>query len=163
MRDLAPVEYLPPELALDEYNPETHEFNSKTRRYKNLIVLQQAKCRPHHVQVAKQHMMGRRNFEIASALKLHASTVGSVIKRPEVQTLIGMLRMYNGHMNGPTLEHKKNILWQILIDNQTVDPKVSLAAMDQMNKMDGVYKQEMSTEIRIIIDDGTFKPTTLDQ
>ena len=161
--DLAPTEYIAPELALDEYNPENQEYHQKTRRFKQLMVSQQAKCRPHHVQVAKQHHLGTRNNEIARALKLHPATVGHILKRPEVKSLVDLLRLYGGHMGGPTLDHKRHILWRIVVDNEKTDPKTAMQAIDQMNKMDGVYTTKIDAEVRITIDDGTFKTTLLDQ
>lgn len=161
--DLAPTEYIPPELALDEYNPENQDFHQKTRRFKQLMVMQQAKCRPHHVQVAKQHHLGKRNSEIAHDLSLHPATVASILKRKEVIHLIDLLRLYGGHMSGPTMDHKRHILWRIAVDNEQADPKTTMQAIDQMNKMDGVYTQKVDLDVRITIDDGKFKPTALDQ
>lgn len=161
--DLAPTEYVPPELALDEYNPENQDFHQKSRRFQKLIVAQQAKCRPHHVQVAKQHHMGKRNVEIAQNLNIKQHTVWSILKRPEIQHLIDLLRLYGGHMSGPTIDHKRSILWRIAVDNEHQDPKTTMQAIDQMNKMDGVYTQKIDHEVKITIDDGTFKQTALDQ
>ena len=161
--DLAPTEYIAPELALDEYNPENQEFHLKSRRFKQLIVLQQAKCRPHHIEVAKQHHRGVRSGEIANSLKLMPSTISNILRRPEVKHLIDLLRLYGGHMSGPTMDHKRHILWEIVIDNKEADPKTAMQAIDQMNKMDGVYTQKIDHEVRITIDDGQFKHTQLDQ
>ncbi len=161
--DLAPTEYIAPELALDEYNPENHDFHQKKRRFKQLMVVQQAKCRPHHVQVAKLHHLGKRNGEIANELNLHPATVTSILKRPEVKHLVDLIRLYGGHMSGPTLDHKRRILWEITIDNKETDPKTAMQAIDQMNKMDGVYTQKVDLDVRITIDDGKFKQTALDQ
>jgi hypothetical protein len=161
--DLAPTEYIAPELALDEYNPENQEYHQKTRRYKQLMVAQQAKCRAHHIEVAKQHHLGTRNGEIANNLSLSAGTVTAILKRPEVAHLVDLLRLFGGHMSGPTLDHKRHILWRITLDNEKKDPKTSLQAIDQMNKMDGVYTQKVDLDVRITIDDGKFKKTALDQ
>jgi hypothetical protein len=161
--DLAPIDYIAPELALDKYNPENLDFHQTSRRFKQLMVAQQAKCRSHHVQVAKLHHLGKRNGEIAHELSLHAATVGNILKRDEVKLLIDLLRLYGGHMGGPTMEHKRRILWEITIDNKEMDPKTALQAIDQMNKMDGVYTQKVDLDVRITIDDGKFKQTALDQ
>ena len=154
--------YLSPELELDKYHPDNHDFMKSKRRYENLLVTQQQKCKPRHVRIAKDHHLGLPTAEIAKRNNVHPTTVRAILHREEVQNLTYLLGRYDAHMSGPTMEHRKHLIWQILVDNQQDDPTVALRANDQINKMEGIYVQKVDANLHIQIDSQLFPKGALD-
>lgn len=163
MKELAAMSYLAPELALDPYHPENQDFFKAKRRYEQLLVAQQSKCRERHVQVAKERFRGVSNVKIAENLNIAPGTVSQIIKRPEIVELLELMRYYEGHMNGPTIEFRKRVLVEIMIDNKEADPKVAMQASDQLNRIEGIYQQKTDPTINIQINNATYEQSPLDK
>lgn len=157
------TDYIPPELALDKYHPHNQPFFQSKRRYERLLVTQQAKCRSRHINIAKAHFAGLTNADIAERHQVHPATVSNILRRPEIKTLIEYLAHYNAHINGPTVQHRKRLILEVMLDNKHEDPKVFLQANELLNKMEGVYQQEQSKEINIHINQTMFPTNKLDK
>ena len=64
-----------------------------------------------------------------------------------------------------TIAHRKNILYQILVDNQETDPRVAITCIQEMNKMDGVGKEDLNkqpSQVTIVINQDQMPKTVLD-
>ena len=153
---------LPPDLLLDKNHPDNHEYFKQDRRIKQLIVMQYGMCRAPHVEIAKLHVKGHTNQDIADIRSCHPATVGHVLKRKDIRELILYLRHQQALHQGPTIALKKRILYEITVDNQGVDPRVSIAAISELNKMDGVGKEKNDTNVNIQINQTLFPKGTLD-
>ena len=133
---------VPNELLLDTYNPANREFTQSVNHIKNLLVTKERQCRHRHTQVAKDHFNGLSNADNAKKNKVSTPTVYSILKRPEIIELVDLLRHYSGLWDGPNIQERKRILWEIAADNKELDPRVAMQALDQLNKLEGSYQQE---------------------
>ena len=46
------------------------------------------------------------------------------------------------HQQGPTIDQRVGLLWRIALDNEAVKPTASIAAVDAINKMTGIYHEQ---------------------
>jgi hypothetical protein len=64
---------------------------------------------------------------------------------------------------GPNLEQRKRTLWEITQDNQHDEPKTSISAIQEMNRMDGIGKDTKDTKIEVTINNQLLPKGALDQ
>lgn len=156
---------LPVDMMLDKYHPDNTQFYKTNRQLERLIVMQSKLCRQRHINIAKLHLKGERNVDIAARLNISPMTVSTILKRSEVQELINLLRYKNSHHDSVTIAHRKNILYQIIVDNQETDPRVAITCIQEMNKMDGVGKEDLNkqpSQVTIVINQDQMPKTVLD-
>lgn len=137
---LPPREYLPPEQVLDEYHPHNSEFFRQQQQLKFNIRHIGLGMKPYHIQAVKLHLRGEKNVDIAAELGLTPNTVSQILARQDVRNLKAAMLQLNALNDGPSIEHRKNKLWQIAVNNEAADPKTSISAIAEMNKMDGIGK-----------------------
>jgi hypothetical protein len=166
MRKLAEIpeyKYLPPEELLDRYHPNNSEFFLAMQRAKQALVAQQATMKPLHVEIVKQHFRGKRNVDVAEELDITAGTVSKVVNSAQGKNLKFLLQHFAGLNEGPSQEHRKRVLWEIVIDNQQHEPKTAIAALQEMNKMDGIGNAPPpDSEVKIIINQQLLPKGSLD-
>lgn len=162
MNSLPAYQYIDPDLLLDKYHPANSPFFKSQRSIQCAIVAQTTRLRMRHVEIAKLYIKGIPNKDIAERLNVAVMTVHTVLKRPEVVLMVELLQHYAMHMDGPSIEHRKRILYEIAYDNQTADPKTSISAIREMNSMDGVGKDKQDSKIEITINNQQLGRGVLD-
>jgi len=155
-------QYIDPALLLDEYHPANQPFYQHQKHIQRAIVAQSVKCRPKHIEAAKLHVRGMPNKEIAEQLGYAQNTVVTIFARKNIQELIELLHFYDLHLEGPSIEHRKRMLNEIAVDNQAEDPKTSIAAVREMNSMDGVGRDKVDTKVNITINNTQLPKGVLD-
>ena len=163
MKNLTSANYLPPELLADKHHPSNSEFFRNLRSVELAMVDAAQKAGDRDTQIAKMHHRGMRNIDIAEELGIHAGTVCIALRRPETQKVLWLAQYLTMLREGPTLEHRKRTLWEMANENQQSDPKVSIAAIQEMNRMDGVGKERPDTKIEVIINGSLLPRGKLDQ
>ena len=151
-----------PETALDPYHPNNTTFYQQQNTFKRLIVAQSTKMQANHVKVAKGVMRAVKNKDLALELKLAEGTVSSIKNRDDVKELINLLYHLQALHEGPSIESRKRLLFEITIDNKESEPKTSIAAIQEMNRMDGVGREKLDTAINITINNDTLPRGALD-
>mgnify|MGYP003647305315 CR=1 FL=1 len=151
-----------PEMALDKHHPNNAEFYRQQNTFKRLIVMQSMKMKDSHVQIAKLLIKGNTNVKIAADLKLHLQTISNVKARDDVKEMVSLLHHLAILNEGPSIEHRKRILYEITVDSQELEPKTSIAAIQEMNRMDGVGREKIDTAINITINNDTLPRGALD-
>lgn len=156
-------EALPDHVALDPYHPDNDEYTKTERRLRALCVTAAKKMRPKHVDIITMHVLGTKNADICQKVGLGSATVSKVLNDPKNDELKAILHHLNRHREGATLNHRKGILYRIAIDNEQNRPNTSISAIQEINKMTGVY-QEQSTpnKIQIVINNELLPRTVLD-
>lgn len=151
-----------PELILDKHHPDNHEFFRQQRSLQRLIVHTSSKMKSRHIEVAKRLLKGERNTDIEEQMGLPPGSVSRMKGRKDVNELIGLLRHLQALHEGPSVELRKRMLYEIAVDNQQLEPKVSIAAVQEMNRMDGVGKEKTDTSINITINNQQLPRGALD-
>lgn len=155
--------YQPPEELADEYHPANTEFFRHLRHAERHLTNAAKKCKENHVIVAKLRFQGRSNVDIAEQIKVKPATVAQIANRDDVKELIGLMQHLSMLRDGPNHEHKKRFLWEIAVDSKELDPKTSISAVQEMNRMDGVGKEKHDTKIEVTINNELLPRGPLDQ
>jgi|TARA_R110000803_G_scaffold20373_2_gene52539 predicted transcriptional regulator len=118
---------------------------------------------PKHVDIVKRKIAGVTNKNIAVELNVTAQTVGKTLQRQDAQELRALLEHYNMAMDGPNDAHRRRMLWEIAVDNQAIEPKVSISSIVEINKMNGTYQTAAKdTAINITINNNLLPKGKLD-
>jgi len=161
--NLPDIQYMPPEFELDEYHPDNQEFMHQLQRIRKAIVDQTLKMTPWHVGAVKDKLKGLSNNDIAVIHEKAAGSVCQVLKREDALTLRAMLQHYQTALDGPGDAQRARLLWEIALDNQAIEPKVSISAIVEINKMTGAYDSaKVSGDINITINNNQFPRGKLD-
>jgi len=155
-------EYIDPDLLLDKYHPVNQPFFKRQQSIQRAVVHQTAMCKPKHVEIAKMHLTGATNVEIAERMDYTAQGIGKVLQREDTRHLLELLRFYNLHLDGPSIEHRKRLLNEIAQDNQDTDPGITIRAVHEMNSMDGVGRDKVDTKVNITINNNQLPKGVLD-
>lgn len=160
--DIDPRDFLDPQLLVDEYHPDNQEFMQEVNRIRRMVVHQRAQCRQPHVAVARRYVKGERPKKIAEEIGYTPTTIHAILRRPEVLRLIATLQHLNALFEGPSIAHRKRLLFEIATDAKKNDRKSAIAAIREMNNMDGVGKTPPEKVIEININNDQFKQSPLD-
>lgn len=157
-------EYLPPELRLDPYHPDNDTFMRELRSIRSAVQAQTMKMRPRHVAIVKDWYRGNAtNKEIAQRHNCTPKTVSAVINSDDGKRLYSLLAHLSRKHAGPTEAHRKAVLHEIMVDNKKERPQVSIAAVQEMNRMDGIGKDKVDTKVVVQIDNNIFPKGPLDR
>ena len=157
------VEYLPPELLLDEHHPANAKYMQSLDSIRRLIVSQTRKMTMWHVEAVKMRVNGSNNTEIAERYGKAVGTVSATLGRHDAKELRATLQHYNVSMDGPNDAHRRRMLWEIAVDNQHMEPKVSISSIVEINKMNGTYNAaDKDTAINITINNNLLPKGKLD-
>ena len=153
---------MPAHLQLDEYHPSNQDFYKTKRGIEQVIVAQSMKMQPRHVRAAKLKLRGKTSSEIAAEIGVKPSTVSAIMARSDVKELLYQLTFMDTHLEGPELALRKHILWQIVVDAKEEDPRISISAIQEINKIEGVYNSGDSA-INITINNALLPRGALDR
>jgi hypothetical protein len=147
----------------DRYHPTADQYLQSIRRIQTAIVQHSSKLKPTQVTIAKLHHKGKNNTQIAEEVGKNPTTVAKTLKLREVQVLVGLLQHYTLAVDGPKEAVRRAMLWRIATDNEQVAPKTAIAAIAEINKMEGVGLQNQApAQTTIIINQETLPKTALD-
>lgn len=155
-------EYLPPEILLDDYHPSNQQYFQNLRSLEQCLVAASQDAGPRYTQVAKLKMRGTPNTEIAAELNLAAPTITNILKHKKTKKISALMYYLQNLREGPNLDQRKRTLWEICVDNKELDPKTSIAALQEMNRMDGVGKDKLDTKIEVTINTNLLPRGDLD-
>jgi hypothetical protein len=128
-------ETLPQEFLDDPLNPANDEFIKKLASLEQYIVDQCHQLHPDQITIIKMRHAGATIKEIAEAVDLQETSVRNACKRPKQRKLAALLAHRQLLLDAPHEAHRRNILWRIAARNEIADPRVTLSAISEMNKM----------------------------
>jgi|TARA_R110000787_G_scaffold72134_1_gene160864 hypothetical protein len=155
--------YLPPEILLDEYHPANQQYFQNLKTLEKALVAASQDAGAKYTAIAKLHHRGMRNKDIAEEIQCHAQTVGKALKSAKVKKINTLLFYLASLRDGPNLDQRKRTLWEIAVDSKELDPKTSIAALQEMNRMDGVGKEKHDTKIEVTINQALMPRGDLDK
>jgi hypothetical protein len=160
-----PAKYqLPEEVENDPYHPQNTSFEAGQRRIIRAIEHHTTKLQPKQVEIAKQAHIGKKIKDIALAVNQAPQTVSITLKKPKVRYLLNLLERLKYHRDGASDIHRRQMLWEMAVDNQHDDPRTAIAALQELNKMAGTYpnSNESNPNINITINADQLPRTVLD-
>lgn len=150
------------DLELDPYHPSNQPYIKSEQAIKRVIVDQAHCMAPKHVKAAKLHLRGESNVEIAEKLGYVAGTVSQILNRTDVIALLRTLHHLDQHHDGLSLQIRKHMIGQMALDNFGEDDRVALTAIQELNRIDGVYKVDKKDPDIIIINNNLLPRGALD-
>lgn len=160
---ITPNRYLPPDVLLDKYHPANAQFFKDTKALERALVAASQRAGVRNTQIAKMSHRGVRTKDIAKELGFSPATISAAKKTQPYLEIVSLMTYLSQLREGPNIEHRKRTLWEIVVDNKNADPKTAIAAMQEMNRMDGVGKQTNDTKIEVTINADLLPRGKLDE
>ncbi len=138
----------------DKYLPQNASINKRVSRVKDDIVHIAEGMDPWMVEFARRYGGGEPKTRVARDLKKADKTIKKFLDSAKGQLLVQYFKLLLDVESGPSEAVRKNMLYEIAVDNQKEDPKEATKAIAELNKMDA-SKQTNDTGggINIIIVD----------
>lgn len=86
-------------------------------------------------------LKGKTKKELIQELQTSYPTIAITTRDPECQTYVACYMRTQRLQSGPTLEARSALLWRIALRVELDQPRVSIAAVDALNKQDGTYSR----------------------
>lgn len=158
--------FLPPEDLLDHEDPQNDRFFRQLQSLRTHAATLSTKMLPRQVEAVRLHVTGSTNKAIATKLKYTQSAVTQLLRHnAKAIELANVLRRINGLLDGPNVEVRKNMLWRIAANSEMREPGTAIAALKELNKLDGAYAQPLQAppQVQIVINQELMPRTTLDK
>lgn len=131
-----------PEFALDPNDPQNDDYFRSKKSLEQALHAQTVKIGHRKVQAARLLVEGATRADIARQIGRTAQTVSKWSNDPEVRRYVALLTRYRNLIDGPNEELRKNVLWRITAACERERPNISIAAIQELNKMSGAYAQQ---------------------
>lgn len=161
--ELVEYKYLPPEVLMDEYHPSNTTYFKNLKHLERALVAASQNAGMKYTAIAKLHHRGRTNVAIAEEMQMQPGTISTILRKSKVIDILTLLTHLTQLRDGPNIDHRKRMLWEIAQDNQQLEPKTTIAAIAEMNKIDGIGKDKQDTKVEITLNQTMFPKGPLDQ
>jgi hypothetical protein len=126
-------------LALKDFLEENHPSNDQYMRSLGLIQRQimtlTHQLRTKQVNILKTVFSGANYTEAAARHHTTPQTVSKLVKSEVGASLLGALQYHQAMIEGANVAQRRNMLWRIATANEKTEPKVSISAVGELNKM----------------------------
>ena len=136
-----PEEHLPVEMLVNPDHPSNEQFYADLAHIKRAVIAAQNKLRPMQRHAVLLHRQGLNNTEVAKKIDTTPVTVGKWLKSKEAVRYQAVMDHHQQMLDGPQFDHRKNILYRIALEQMKSQPKTSISAIQEINKMSGVYAE----------------------
>lgn len=133
---------LPTELLLDPYHPSNDKFYESIKSIQRLVNAITHGWPQSKTEALRLVHQGMNDTQVGKRLKIGSQTIGRYRKSQQGKDLLQLYRHLQQLRDGPQLDHKKSFLWRIAVDNEENRPRISIAAIQEMNKMSGSYAEQ---------------------
>ena len=137
-----PDEHLPVEMLLNPEHPSNEQFYQDLAHIKRAVIAAQNRLRPMQRHAVLLHRQGLNYTEVAKKIDTTAITVSKWIKSKEAVRYQATMDHHQQMLDGPQFDHRKNILYRIAMEQMKSQPKTSISAIQEINKMSGVYQSD---------------------
>jgi DNA-binding transcriptional regulator YiaG len=164
---LCDTDQLPPELLLDDDHPTADAYIQNAQNVQRMIVATSALLKPSQTRAIKMAYKGVKNKDVAKELGVNAQTVANWLALPNAKKLLALLGYYQVTLDGPNEAQRRHMLWRIARANEGIEPKTSISALGELNKMtmtdyDRKNANTSNQPITIIINQDQLPRTALD-
>ena len=122
----------------DPYSPLRDDFFKSIRAIRAKIANRSAKLKPSVIQIVKCRFQGKSHDETAKLCGISVETAMRVMATDDAKELTALLHLLRMTEDGATEKQRLNMLWRIAVDTEKERPKTSIAAIAEMNKMQGI-------------------------
>tara|TARA_R110000803_G_C11989465_1_gene321828 strand:+ start:35806 stop:36288 length:483 start_codon:yes stop_codon:yes gene_type:complete len=120
----------------DKYLPINSSYEKRVGRIQTDILDIAEGMDPWKLEFARRYAGGEAKTKIAKDIHRADTTVNKFLATAPAQLLVQYYKLLLDVESGPTESVRKNILYEIALDNQKLDPKESTKAIAELNKMD---------------------------
>ena len=120
---------------LAEHHPNNDRYMRSLEHIQRQIMSVTHQLRPKQVNMLKSVFAG---LNFAEAARLHNAsppTVSNLVKSKLGSDLLTALQYHQVMLEGPNLAQRRNMLWRIAQRSEEIDPKITIAAITEVNKM----------------------------
>jgi len=138
-------EYIPAEILLDDDHPAADKFTQDVREIQQKIFAFGRAMKPPQRELARLMRTEMKPPQIAKKVGKSLGWVYKHAKNREVIRLTVLMDHLQHKIDGPELDHRRGVLWRIVLDNEEKRPNISVQAMQEINKMNGTYAEAGNT------------------
>lgn len=117
---------------------------------------------PLESKVAKLYSQGKAIGQIAKEVGKRRQAIDEIVKTMPVKHLVHLYQCLELHRDGPNEIVRKQMLWRIAVNNQEIDPKESIKALAELNKMAAPKGGTAGGAVQIIINNAVMPRGALD-
>ena len=154
---------------LDEHHPANDTYLQSVEHVERQLMHASSLLRPKQVKMMKSVFQGMNYTETAKFHGASAQHVSQTAKSPHGARLLKLMTYHLQLLEGANLGQRRSMLWRIAQDNEQLQPKTSIAAVESLNKMTfkeweqkNPQNQQKGNTTTIIIGD-SMPRTVLDQ
>jgi hypothetical protein len=126
---------LPVDLTENVYNPNNDEFKRTLLNVKAHLRTLTLSMPPRMAQAVKAYHSLQNYSKVARKYRIGSQTVAKHVKSPKGQKLLSLLTLFHQLIDGPTAIERQQLLWRIALNNEILDPRISIAAVGEINRM----------------------------
>ena len=131
----------PAELTADDFPmPDRHRLAMNALEQKMARIAHQ--MRPQWVEICRQASLGADTATIAEKVGVTPNTVRTALQRDPCRLYMGALAARREYLDGPSVQARAAMLWRIAQNNEDDAPRISISAVDVLNKTTGVYADQ---------------------
>lgn len=120
----------------DKYLPQNSSYEKRVGRVQQDILTLAEDMQEWQVEFARRYANGESKTKLCKELKRCDKTIKKFLGTAKAQILIQYFKLLLDVESGPTEAVRKNMLYEIALDNQKEDPKEATKALAELNKMD---------------------------
>lgn len=120
----------------DKYLPQNASLNKRVSRVQQDILTIAEGMETWKLEFARRYASGDSQNKIAKDMKKSPKTLKNFLQTAPAQMLVQYYKLLLDVESGPSEAVRKNMLYEIAVDNQESDPKEATKAIAELNKMD---------------------------
>lgn len=126
---------------LDEHHPENDQYIKGVEHIQRQIMHVNKQLRPKQVQILKTVFSGLNYTDTAKEHGTTRTTVSRLVKSTNGSRLLSLLHYHLKLIEGPNEAQRRSMLWRIAAREEINNPKTSITALGELNKMHNFAKQ----------------------
>jgi len=126
---------LPVDLEDSVYNPHKDEFKRTLLNVRAHIRVIALSMPPRTAQLVRSYHNVQNYTKVAERYRVNPQTVTRHVKSPKGVKLLSLLTLFNELTSGATAIERQQLLWRIALNNEDIDPKTSISAIAEINRM----------------------------
>lgn len=125
----------------DKYLPQNASLNKRVSRVQQDILYIAEGMEDWQIEFARRYANGESRSKLTKELKKADKTLKKFLETTKGQLLVQYYKLLLDVESGPSEAVRKNMLYEIAVDNQKLDPKEATKAIAELNKMDANKNQ----------------------
>ena len=124
-----------PDDFLDRNHPANDQFMLAVEHVQRQIMHANSQLRTKQVKILKTIFAGQNYTQTAKVHQTTPITVSRLVRSPNGQRLLNLLQYHLKLIEGPNEAQRRSMLWRIALKEELIDPKTTIKALTELNKM----------------------------